>query len=61
MTSKTAAIEWLNATFDIRYREAFDHAFRNVGPIFRLKSDMDTGEPMRVRLEDYHDPQRWWL
>jgi hypothetical protein len=60
MTS-TPAIEWLKATFDIRYRKAFDHAVRNVGPMIRLKSDMDAGEPMRVRPEDYRDPQRWWL
>ena len=55
------AIEWLKASFDIRYRKAFDHAFRNVGPMIRLKSGMDAGEPMHVRPEDYHDPQRWWL
>jgi hypothetical protein len=60
MTS-TPAIEWLKATFNIRYRKAFDHAFRNVGPMIRLKSDMDAGQPMRVTSADYADPQRWWL
>jgi hypothetical protein len=56
-----AALEWLDVTFDARRCEAFDHAFRNRGPMITLKSDMDAGEPMHVRPGDYHDPLRWWL
>jgi hypothetical protein len=37
----TPALEWLDATFDTRRRKAFDHAFRNRGPMFTLKSAMD--------------------
>jgi hypothetical protein len=62
MTTVTdPALEWLHATFEIRRRKAFDHAFRNRGPIFTLKSDMDPGEPMNIRQADYADPDRWWL
>ena len=32
------ALDWLDATFDARRRKAFDHAFRNRGPMFTLKS-----------------------
>ena len=57
----TPALEWLDATFDIRRLKAFDHAFRNRGPMFTLKSAMDTGPSMRVCPGDYDDPLRWWL
>ena len=55
------ALDWLDATFYTRRRKAFDHAFRNRGPIFTLKSDMDAGPPMHVCRGDYDDPLRWWL
>ena len=55
------ALEWLDATFDTRRRKAFDHAFRNRGPMFTLKSAMDSGQAMRVGAADYDDPLRWWL
>jgi hypothetical protein len=57
----TPALEWLDATFDTRRREEFDHAFRNRGPMITLKSDMDPGQPMHVRPGYYSDPLRWWL
>ncbi len=56
-----SALEWLDATFDVRRRKAFDHAFRNRGPMITLKSEMDVGPPMHVQLGDYNDPLRWWL
>jgi hypothetical protein len=56
-----SALDWLHATIDTRHREEFDHAFRNRGPMITFKSDMDAGQPMRIRPEDYDDPQRWWL
>jgi hypothetical protein len=55
------AFEWLDATFAARRRKAFDHAFRNRGPMIALKSDMDAGPPMHVCPADYDDPLRWWL
>jgi hypothetical protein len=57
----TPALEWLQAAFDTRCREEFDHAFRNRGPMITFKSDMDAGQPMRIRPGDYDDPERWWL
>ena len=48
------------ATFDTRRRKAVDRDFR-VGPIFTLKSAMDSGHAMRVGAADYDDPMRWWL
>jgi hypothetical protein len=59
MTS-TPAIEWLQAMFE------FDRGNPGLlpsptGPMIQLKSDMDAGQAMRVRPEDYHDPQRRWL
>jgi hypothetical protein len=56
-----AVLEWLEATFDARRRKAFDHAFRNRGPMFTFKSAMDAGPAMRVCSSDYDDPLRWWL
>ena len=53
-------VEWLDATFDTRRRKAVDRDFR-VGPIFTLKSAMDSGQAMRVGAADYDDPMRWWL
>jgi hypothetical protein len=32
-----------------------------IRPIFTLKSVQDPGEPMRVAVPDYQDPDRWWL
>jgi hypothetical protein len=32
-----------------------------IQPLFALKSDMDSGYPMRVTRDDYRDPGRWWL
>ena len=37
------ALEWLDVTFDTRRRKAFDHAFRNRGPMITFKSVMDAG------------------
>ena len=56
----TLALEWLDATFDTRRRKAVDRDFR-VGPIFTLKSVMDSGQAMCVGAADYDDPMRWWL
>jgi hypothetical protein len=53
-------LEWLDATFDTRRRKAIDRDWR-VGPIFTLKSAMDSGQVMRVGAADYDDPLRWWL
>jgi hypothetical protein len=55
------ALAWLDATFDTRRRKAFDHAFRNRGPMITFKSVMDAGPPMHVCSGDYDDPLRWWL
>ena len=55
------ALEWLNITFDTRRRKAFDHAFRNRGPMITFKSVMDAGPSMHVCSGDYDDPLRWWL
>ena len=60
-TALAPAIEWLNVTFDARHHKAFDHAFRNRGPMITLKSGMDPGISMRVQVADYQDPDRWWL
>ena len=54
------ALEWLEATFDARRRKAVDRDFR-IGPIFTLKSAMDSGQAMRVQAADYDDPLRRWL
>jgi hypothetical protein len=32
-----------------------------VQPVFTLKSVQDPGEPMKVAVPDYQDPDRWWL
>ena len=55
-----APLEWLDATFDTRRRKAIDRDFR-IGPIFTLKSAMDSGQTMHVCPGDYDDPLRWWL
>ena len=60
MTTATA-LEWLDATFNARRRKAFDHAFRNRGPMITFKSAMDAGPSMHVCPGDYDDPLRWWL
>ena len=56
MDSRAFRGEWGSVS-----RKAFDHAFRNRGPMFTLKSDMDAGPPMHVCPGDYDDPLRWWL
>jgi hypothetical protein len=53
-------LEWLDATFNIRRRKSVDRDWR-VGPIFTLKSAMDSGQVMRVGAADYSDLLRWWL
>ena len=40
------AVAWLHATFEARRRKAFDHAFRNRGPMFTL-SGSGPGEAAR--------------
>ena len=60
MNIASPAVEWLDATFDVRRRKAVDRDFR-IGPIFTLKSAMDSGQAMRVCATDYDDPLRWWL
>ena len=60
MNTANPAIEWLRVTFDTRRRKAVDRDFR-IGPIFTLKSAMDSGQAMRVGPADYDDPLRWWL
>jgi hypothetical protein len=61
VTMTTASpLEWLDVTFEVRRRKAVGRDFR-VGPIFTLKSVMDSGQAMRVGTADYHDPLRWWL
>jgi hypothetical protein len=32
-----------------------------VQPLYKLKSIMDAGHPMRVTARDYLDSSRWWL
>ena len=55
-----SAVEWLDATFDTRRRKAVDRDWR-IGPIFSLKSIMDSGQKMHICAADYDDPLRWWL
>ncbi len=59
MTS-TLVIEWLDATFDTRRRKAVDRDWR-IGPMFSLKSILDSGQKMHICAADYADPERWWL
>ena len=42
-----SVLEWLDATFDARRRKAVDRDFR-IGPMFTLKSAMDSGQTMHV-------------
>jgi hypothetical protein len=55
-----SVLDWLDATFDARRRKAVDRDFR-IGPMFTLKSAMDSGQTMHVCPGDYDDPLRWWL
>ena len=57
------AAEWLLAEYDAT---DVDDDIRllarvTVQPVFTLKSVQDPGEPMRVAVRDYQDPDRWWL
>ena len=57
------AAEWLLAEYDAT---DVDDSIRllahvTVQPLFTLKSVHDPGEPMRVAVPDYQDPDRWWL
>ena len=60
MNTASPALEWLDATFDVRCRKAVDRDFR-IGPMFTLKSVMDSGQAMHVCAVDYDDPESWWL
>jgi hypothetical protein len=60
MNTAGPALEWLGATFDVRRRKAVDRDFR-IGPMFTLKSVMDSGQAMHVCTADYDDPESWWL
>ena len=55
-----SVLEWLDATFDVRRRKAVDRDFR-IGPMFTLKSVMDSGQAMHICAVDYDDPESWWL
>ena len=57
------AAQWLLAEYDAT---DVDDDIRllarvTVQPLFTLKSVQDPGEPMRVAVRDYQDPDRWWL
>ena len=57
------AARWLLAEYDAT---DVDDCIRllarvTVQPLFTLKSAQDPGEPMRVAVPDYQDPDRWWL
>jgi hypothetical protein len=60
MNTTGPALEWLDATFDVRHHKAVDRDFR-IGPMFTLKSVMDSGQAMHVCTADYDDPESWWL
>jgi hypothetical protein len=69
--TRPPAIEWLNAEFANaikRYGRDFRagpgnpkwHGPSFIRPMIQLRSVFDC-KPMRVRAEDYDDPERWWL
>jgi hypothetical protein len=37
------------------------HGSSSIRPMIELLSVMDAGQPMRVSLHDYADPERRWL
>lgn len=54
------AVKWLEVMFDL-YGRNLDPRSTHIPPIFTLKNDIESCQPMDVDSVDYKDTERVWL